>query len=463
MNIIDNNPLLTPTQKSLLEQCARKPFMLGGYKSLYDILTKLKVDVFIEPGIPKREVDDYFDSIIEHWRKVYKKLSEMSREDESLHEECQKAEINIGRLGMERDALSAMKLLGLYDIQNNTIILYPQAMADADANKMDEYLVSTFAHEVMHAYFNRPRHEKYPSSIFVEEPLAEFGMLLYLHETRSSYYDWAHDNVSSKKCCYRYGADIMDQHLSGDRTLRPYLEKFKIPIGKYDMLDKSNVLVSMPKRRDLVDVSGQPFVPEWTPVYNAPPTYFWDDATKTLGLDGVWGDESLNNLRYQHHSYFNDDDIQHLYFGKNFVDGHHYWHLLDIFPSAPLTVSPQHKELTSINGIPVFKTDNTPALHNCGDGLFKLKRNGKYGIIDSQLNNITPFKYDFIWSFDKNGLCLVRIRHNNSWVHGLVNKQGEEQVPLIYEDITSKGDKYEVKQNGKTYIIDKLGNKQSEN
>ena len=461
MVIIDNGNLLTFAQNTILEQCARKPFMLGGYKSLDDILTKLNVDVFIKPGIPKREVDDYFDGAIEHWRKVYKKQYEMSREDESLREECQKVEKKLWILRREREAHSSMKLLGQYNSQNNTIILYPQAMADADANKMDEYLVSTFAHEVMHAYFNRPGHGKYPSSIFIEEPLAEFGMLLYLHETRSSYYDWAHDDVSSKQCCYRYGADIMDQHLNGDRTLRPYLEKYKIPIGEYDMLDKSNGRFSMPKRRDLVDVSGQPFIPEWTPLYNTPPTYFWDDATKTLGLDGVWGFESLDNMKYQHHNYFKDEDIQHLYLGKNFVNGHfyHYWDLYNRFSSAPVTVSPQHKELTSINGIPVFKTDNTPALPNCGDGLFELRRNGKYGIIDSQLNNITPFKYDSIWSFDKNGLCMVRMDDK----YGLVNKHGEEQVTLIYEYITSKGDKYEVKQNGKTYIIDKLGNKQSEN
>ena len=204
MKIIDETPLLTPAQKSLLEQSASKPFMLGDFVSLDDILTKLKVDVHIESGKPTRSVDDYYDKAREYWRKEYEKLLEMHRrnpENEYIRKEWQRAEINLGRSCYGREAHSLMRLLGLYDREKNAIILYPEAMADADSSKMDEYLVSTLAHEVMHAYFNRPGHENFPYAMFVEEPLAEFGMLLYLHETKSQYYDWAHDNVSSKKCC----------------------------------------------------------------------------------------------------------------------------------------------------------------------------------------------------------------------------------------------------------------------
>ena len=46
MNITDKNYPLTPAQKSLLEQSASTPFMLGDFVSLDDILTKLKVDVY---------------------------------------------------------------------------------------------------------------------------------------------------------------------------------------------------------------------------------------------------------------------------------------------------------------------------------------------------------------------------------------------------------------------------------
>ena len=209
MNIIDQNALLTSEQKDLLRENANKAYSFGGFISLDDIVTRLKVDVIIEQGTPIRCVDDYYEKAIDYWRKVYNQLAERARLDESLWNECQKAERKLGRLYSERQAHSSMILLGLYDSQKNVIKLFPEAMAKADASKMDEYLVSTFAHEVMHAYFNRPGHDKYPYAMFVEEPLAEFGMLLYLHETHSNYYDWAHDNVSNKRCCYGYGANIL--------------------------------------------------------------------------------------------------------------------------------------------------------------------------------------------------------------------------------------------------------------
>jgi hypothetical protein len=445
MNIKDEKFPLIPAQKSLLEKSARAPFMLGGFVSLDDILTKLKVDVHIEPGKPTRSVDDYYDKAGKYWRNEYEKLLEMHRrnpENEYIRKECQRAEIKLGRSCYGLKAHSLMRLLGLYDIDKNAIILYPEAMADADSSKMDEYLVSTFAHEVMHAYFNRPGHEHFPYAMFVEEPLAEFGMLLYLHETKSQYYNWAYDNVSGKKCCYGYGANIMDQYLGGGKSLRKYLEEYKIFIGEYEMLDGLNGNVSLPVAGSFVNIGAQPISANWTPVHSIPPTYFWDEATKTLGLDGDWGADTFDTLNHQYihidiDIHFHNDDIQHLYLGKDFVKGRHNYHLEDLFTSVPVTVSPQNKELTSINGIPVLKEDNTPVIKSCGDGCYELKRNGKYGIIDSNLKNITPFKYDSIWSFHDNGLCMVRIDMPDGYKYGYVNAKGEEQIAVKYDYIYS--------------------------
>ena len=474
MNIKDEKFPLTPAQKSLLKQSASKPFMLGGFVSLDDILTKLKVDVHIEPGKPTRSVDDYYDKAREYWRKEYEKLLEMHRrnpENEYIRKEWQRAEIKLGRLRYWREAHSLMRLLGLYDSEKNAIILYPEAMADADSSKMDEYLVSTFAHEVMHAYFNRPGHENFPYAMFVEEPLAEFGMLLCLHETKSQYYDWAYDNVSGKKCCYGYGANIMDQYLGGGKSLRKYLEEYKIFIGEYEMPDEMDGKVSLPMAGSSVNIGGQPVMAKWMPVYSIPPTYFWDEATKTLGLDGDWGADPFDTLNHQYNFHihididihFHNDDIQHLYLGKDFVKGRHNYHFEKLFSSVPVTVSHQNKELTSINGILVLKEDNPPVIESCGRGYYRLKRNGKYSIIDAQLNSITPFNYEFIWSFDDNGLFMVRKRdQNGNFVYGLVNQQGVEQVPVEYEDIDEKGRRYEVKQNGEVFIIDEFGNRQPE-
>lgn len=159
------------------------------------------------------------------------------------------------------------------------------------------------------------------------------------------------------------------------------------------------------------------------------------------------------SLHHRHHCFPND--IQYLYLGKDFIRGRHGYRYDKIFSTVPVTVSPQHKDLTSINGILVFKKDLSPALDCCGDGYYKLKRNDKWGIIDSQLNPITQFKYDYICRFDNKGLCEVEIDKR----HGFVNKQGAEQIPVIYERISRIGRLYEVKQNGEEFTIDELGNR----
>lgn len=83
-------------------------------------------------------------------------------------------------------------------------------------------------------------------------------------------------------------------------------------------------------------------------------------------------------------------------------------------------------------------------------------RNGKWGIIDSSLNQIVAYKYDCIWWFDGNELAIVNLDH----LYGLVNKQGVEQVPVIYDDIDRNDDgTYTVKQNGQEFRIDKFGNR----
>lgn len=455
MIIIDNSSLLTTMQKALLAENANKTFNFGDFISLDDIIKKLKVDVIIESGTPMRSVDDYYEKAIKYWRSKYEQLYKKSQEDKSLWTECQKIEVKLGKLRVEREAHSSMRLLGLYDSQKNAIRLFPEAMAEADANMMDEYLVSTFAHEVMHAYFNRPGHEKYPYAMFVEEPLAEFGMLLYLHETSSPYYEWAHNTVSDKKCCYGYGAKIMDQYSGGDTSLKTYLEEYKIPIVEYQLPDFSNGLIAMPEEGDFVDVEDQPFVAKWTPVYDIPPTYFWDDATKTLGLDGNWRSRhDLSGLVRILLHYRLNSDIEHLYIGKDYICDRF---CRDLELDIPTIVSLKHKELTSINGILVRKEDYKD-IESFGEGYFKLKRDGKWGILDSKLKPITPFQYDKIKNFDENDLCEVMM--DNRW--GLVNKQGEEQVPVKYDEIGwfNSNDLYKVRIGNSSGLINKQGEEQ---
>ena len=356
MNITDKTPLLTSAQKSLLEQYVHKPFMLGGYMSLDDILTKLKVDVFIEPGVPTRSVENYYDEAIDYWKKVLEQLRERMREDESLEDVYKKISGRLDRLYSGKKTHSSMVFLGQYDSRKNIIILYPEAMAAADAIKLDEYLVSTFAHEVMHAYFDRPEHKDFPYALFVEEPLAEFGMLLYLHETHSPYFDWAHDNVSGKNNCYHYGANIMDQYLDGDYFFRKCLEEYKIAVSEYEMLDITKGRISMPEDGGFVNVNGQTLTVKWTPIAQIPRTFFWDETTKTLGLDGDWSGYIRSDLdhligltfKYPPYHRFFRDNIQNVYLGKHFIGR-------NPFRDIPVFVSPQNEDIASINGVLVRK------------------------------------------------------------------------------------------------------------
>lgn len=44
-------------------------------------------------------------------------------------------------------------------------------------------------------------------------------------------------------------------------------------------------------------------------------------------------------------------------------------------------------------------------------------------------------KYDFFWSFDEYGLCMVRLNQHPGYLYGYVNEQGVEKIPIEYEYI----------------------------
>lgn len=363
-----------------------------------------------------------------------------------------------------------MPLRGCYIPDENVIKLYPEEMHTEYGGKcMEELIVSTLAHEVMHAYFNRPGHNNYPYAVLVEEPLAEFGMLLYLKETNCVFYDWAKADVANKNTCYRYGANLMDQHLSAGQSssLRNYLEAYKIMLPFYSApeinINNGVEVVSLPNGDGLspsqvqIDIpvagSSTTILPHWRDVFTYPPRYFYDAATKTLGLDGNWKVMHRGNrfiyINTDIHI-LNESLIDHLYLGDNFIADDIPYEL----KGYEVSVSPNNPNFYAINGVLFGRKDNKP-LDSCGDGLYEICRNGKWGVIDDQLNQVIPNKYDSIWSFDKNDLIIVRIDSHL----GLVNKQGIEQVPPIYDHITlNKDGYYTVKHDGREFRIDKDGN-----
>ncbi|MCQ2234732.1 MAG: hypothetical protein MJZ24_08365 [Paludibacteraceae bacterium] len=232
MKITDSKGLLTPDQIKLLQDAASLPFSLGEYNSLDDILTTLNVDVFIEDGVRYHDIP--YDLLCEaeaYWRKRYDEAAEQCRNQEGRSKEMMEAEDNLSEIHGMSNFMGQQMLLGLYVPADNHIILYPQAMNTIDGgSRMNELLVSVLAHETMHAYFNRPGHEMFPYAMLFEEPLAEFGMLIYLEETKSPYLSNAYAFVAGKKTCYRFGAKYYDEHKAGDTNHRHILEDYKFEL-----------------------------------------------------------------------------------------------------------------------------------------------------------------------------------------------------------------------------------------
>ncbi|MFN8295791.1 MAG: WG repeat-containing protein [Chitinophagales bacterium] len=112
-----------------------------------------------------------------------------------------------------------------------------------------------------------------------------------------------------------------------------------------------------------------------------------------------------------------------------------------------------------------FKYDEI-GLFDYKTNLAKVKLNGKYGFVNKAGKEIVQLKYDWIDNF-LNGYAVVNIGGeedkewggftNGKW--GLIDTTGKEIVPVKYDWINPvlKNDKIEVKQNGRTFFIDKTG------
>lgn len=242
------------TLLDILQDCVSLPFALGKYKSLAHILNDLGIEVVISNEIPAsdklRGLDDFLKRALKHWEEKLQSNDEKQRiKAEKIISEI-KGEIEFWKSG------GGQSVLGWYLPSEKKIELFPKVMETlAGGNKVlfVFYLITTFIHEVMHAYFDRPEHDKFPYAYFVEEPLAEFGMLLFLKETimPDVLQDWAYDNVAGQRNCYRHGATLFDQYNSWNSGLRRYLEQYKYNIDEFDIPDITDVddkkrIISLP-------------------------------------------------------------------------------------------------------------------------------------------------------------------------------------------------------------------------
>ena len=109
MTIKDPNKLLSKSELNLLESCAKEPFALGAFHSLDDILTRLKVEVVIESGIPQRPIPMYLGEAERYWTE---KSEEITDRDSRGFSEIRE---NIWTIRREKELWQTMTLRGLYD------------------------------------------------------------------------------------------------------------------------------------------------------------------------------------------------------------------------------------------------------------------------------------------------------------------------------------------------------------
>ena len=257
--IEDKERLLSDDELLLLQTSLILPFyLLKGssleYSSLEDIIIRGGVRVIIDPRKPQNKDMRKIPAELDNARRYWEKMVDENPNDDFARKKL--AEV-LKEIAIWKQVL----ILGLYMPTEKIILLFPNNMREV-ASSMPMLLVSTLAHEVMHAYFDRTPLDNYPYVYSIEEPMAEFGMLLYLKETyQMGYFDWAKEFVGSKKSCYRYGSALMEQcekEGSSSQTRKDF-ELYKIVGSTFTfhmMSSPSPVFSGKAKRRYKINGAG---------------------------------------------------------------------------------------------------------------------------------------------------------------------------------------------------------------
>jgi len=212
MNIIDDKGLLPNDWELLIRKVASaffvSPFCLKDLCCFEDIHKSLNVDIVISDKTvnyimlqesKKKEMQSLeITSAIE-------KPSRLSQESVDYIKEMRQIRIN----EINKRNVPAMEILGEYKPQDHNIYLYIETIQAKSNNPaiLENYILTTYIHEMLHAYFDRER--IYPYIFEIEEGLAEGGTLLYLDSIQSKCLAWAVNNIQNKKIAeYSKGAKL---------------------------------------------------------------------------------------------------------------------------------------------------------------------------------------------------------------------------------------------------------------
>ncbi len=213
MIIEDKYKLLPSSWEQLIRDVASLPYQLEQYGSLEDIHQKEGIDVYIEKKTDKIGMHE----------QIIKKLM---KELDICDSEYRKYEIR-----KLLNSISQVVRLGEYKPQEKNIYLYVETIM---ASGGEICFLTTYLHEMMHAYFDRKGHEKYPYIYEREEPLAEAGMLLFLDKTNRKELSWAKNDVKSNLIKeYAFGEELYQNWKYGKFGLESEVERYKYFIPSF--------------------------------------------------------------------------------------------------------------------------------------------------------------------------------------------------------------------------------------
>ena len=88
------------------------------------------------------------------------------------------------------------------------------------------------------------------------------------------------------------------------------------------------------------------------------------------------------------------------------------------------------------------------------EGLAMVTKDGKYGYINEEGEEVIPCKHNEAWDFSEG---LAKVKKDGKW--GYINKEGEEVIPCKYDSVGDFSEGLaEVKKDGKEFKIDRFEN-----
>lgn len=248
MNIIDDKKFLSKDEKSALLYYLSRPFQFGEYSSLLDMVEALKVKVIVKDDIRNMTIPDELFEARCFWEgraaQILPRIKPGSRAQTSptfrSYLECNHRAQGIVN---ETQHWAELPLMSCYDTTQNCIILYPQTMRDEDCKRyfraivpcsspcddvmknetyrcsFIEILLTSFVRSLWRAYFYKGEfyeggattHHYYP---FVEAPLTEYALLLYLKHTGIPFIHWAYEDTKRMPTCHHYGTTLLHQYVT---------------------------------------------------------------------------------------------------------------------------------------------------------------------------------------------------------------------------------------------------------